>query len=220
MSSLEAFSPQGMLHSGWSALVDDYAMTCGWTRSSHALLVADACGGLYCYDGSTGAIHWKRAQIHRGGFLAMAIHPETNLFATAGQDGHLNFWTSERDEVLKSLELGKGWAEHLHWSPDGNFIAVSLSRHVYVFDTNGQEYWRSPAHTSTVGAIAWPSSTELATASYGQVTFFDIVHNTINQKLQWQGSFVSMVLSPDGDVVACGSQVITNFLEYQKTVSN
>ena len=28
----------------------------------------------------------------------------------------------------------------------------------------------------------------------------------ISQKLEWQGSLVSMVLNPDGDVVACGSQ--------------
>ena len=47
---------------------------------------------------------------------------------------------------------------------------------------------------------------ELATACYGRVTFFDAPTGELRQKLEWKGSLVSMVLSPDGDIVACGSQ--------------
>ena len=36
--------------------------------------------------------------------------------------------------------------------------------------------------------------------------FFDIANDVVNQNLEWKGSLVSMVLSPDGDIVACGSQ--------------
>jgi len=38
------------------------------------------------------------------------------------------------------------------------------------------------------------------------VTFFDASTGELCQKLEWKGSLVSMVLSPDGDIVACGSQ--------------
>ena len=41
---------------------------------------------------------------------------------------------------------------------------------------------------------------------YGRVTFFGASTGALCQKLEWTGSLVSMVLSPDGDVVACGSQ--------------
>ena len=47
---------------------------------------------------------------------------------------------------------------------------------------------------------------ELATACYCRVAFFDVSTGELRQKLEWQGSLVSMVLSPDGDIVACGSQ--------------
>ncbi len=67
------------------------------------------------------------------------------------------------------------------------------------------EVWRSDSHPSTVSAIAW-SRRELATACYGQATFFDASTGAARQKLEWQGSLVSMVLSPDGGIVACGSQ--------------
>lgn len=206
MSNLKVFKPQGMLHEGWSAQVDDYAMACGWVHNGEALLVADVTGGLYLFNGLTGQINWKINDIHQAGLLSVAIHPSKAVFATAGQNGCLTIWNSEKYDVVKSIELGGGWVEHLHWSPDGQYLAVSMSRYAYVFDIDGEEKWRSSEHTSTVSAIAWSSSSELATASYGQVTFFDVTQGAINQKLEWQGSLVSMVLSPDGDVVACGSQ--------------
>ena len=86
------------------------------------------------------------------------------------------------------------------------FLAIASSKKVYVFNEVGEEKWISEDHPSTVSAITWSNKNELATACYGRVTFFDIVNNKTNQKLEWQGSLVSMELSPDGDIVACGSQ--------------
>ena len=136
----------------------------------------------------------------------MSIHPNGKTFATAGQDGRVCIWESKVGTSTKTLELGKGWVEHIKWSPDGKFLAVVFTKYVYIFDDKGQEHWRSEEHPSTVRAISWSKSNELATACYGQVTFFDVASNKINQKLEWRGSLVSMVLSPDGDIVACGSQ--------------
>ena len=44
------------------------------------------------------------------------------------------------------------------------------------------------------------------TTCYGCVTFFDIPSGEVLQKFEWKGSLISLELSPDGDVVACGSQ--------------
>ena len=66
--------------------------------------------------------------------------------------------------------------------------------------------WRSDELTSTVAAISWSSNSELAIASYGQVIFYDIKTNRLCQKLEWKGSLVSLALSPNRDIVACGSQ--------------
>ena len=65
MSNLKVFKPQGMLHEGWSAQVDDYAMACGWVHNGEALLVADVTGGLYLFNGLTGQINWKINDIHQ-----------------------------------------------------------------------------------------------------------------------------------------------------------
>ena len=188
MSGIEAFTPKGMLHKGWSAQVEDYAIACGWVLQGKAFLVGDSAGGIYSFEGKSGDVIWKKKEVHKGGLLAMSIHPDGKSFATAGQDGRVLIWDSNEGELSKDLDLGQGWAEHIQWSPDGKFLAVTLSRYVYIFGANGQEQWRSDQHPSTVSAIAWSNSNELATACYGRVTFFDVISDKVNQKLEWQGS--------------------------------
>ena len=210
MSDLSADSPRGVLRQGWTAAVDDYAIAGGWLLRGDVLVVADSAGGIYAFEGKSGASAWARPESHQrahdGGILAMAIHPDGTAFATAGQDGRVLVWGVAEGQVQQTIDVGRGWAEHVAWSPDGRSLAVSCSRQVRVYGADGGEVWRSDDHPSTVSAIAWSSAGELATACYGQVTFFDTSTGEVCQKLEWKGSLVSMVLSPDGEVVACGSQ--------------
>ena len=60
MPGVEGFSPQGMLHEGWSAEVEDYAIVCGWTLGGKALLVGDVAGGLYLFEGKSGTPLWQK----------------------------------------------------------------------------------------------------------------------------------------------------------------
>ena len=206
MSDLSVDRPRGVLRRGWSAEVGDYAIAGGWSAGGEALVVGDAAGGVYAFDGKSGASAWARQGAHEGGVLAMAIHPSGTAFATAGQDGRVLIWDVAEGQVKQAIDVGSGWVENVAWSPDGQWLAASCSRRVRVYGADGAAVWRSDDHPSTVSAIAWSSAEELATACYGQVTFFDASTGELRQKLEWMGSLVSMVLSPDGDIVACGSQ--------------
>ena len=206
MPDLNAIGPRGVLRPGWSAAVDDYAIAGGWTRRGEALVVADAAGGVHMFDGKSGASAWAQQGAHDGGALAMAMHPSGTAFATAGQDGRVLVWGVAEGRPKQTIEVGTGWVEHVAWSPDGEWLAASCSRQVRAYRAGGGEAWRSDDHPSTVSAIAWSRAGELATACYGRVTFFDASTGELRQQLAWKGSLVSMALSPDGDVVACGSQ--------------
>ncbi len=206
MSALKAQKPKGVIRNGWSATVDDYAIACSWACNGDVLVVADAAGGVFGLDSRSGSILWVHRGAHEGGVLSMAIHPDRKQVTTAGQNGRVISWNARDGERSRTIELGKGWVEHLAWSPDGQFLAASNSRRVHVFSVDGHEVWQSEDHRSTVSAIAWADSSELATACYGQVAFYSARSGQLNQKLEWKGSLVSMVLSPDGDIVACGSQ--------------
>ncbi len=206
MSDLNASGPKGALRQGWSAEVGDYAIAGGWSLAGEALIVGDAEGGVYAFDGKSGATAWARRGVHKGGVLAVAIHPSGTAFATAGQDSRVLIWSAAEGQVDRAIDFGSGWVENVAWSPDGQWLAASCSRQVLVCRADGAEVWRSDDHPSTVSAIAWSSVGELATACYGQVMFCDASTGELRQKLEWQGSLVSMVLSSNGDIVACGSQ--------------
>ena len=206
MSDLNADSPNSVLTQGWFAMVGDYAISGGWSLRGEALVVGDAEGSVYAFDGESGAATWERPVVHDGGVLAVAVHPDGTAFATSGQDGRVLIWSATDGQVSRAIDVGSDWVENLAWSPDGKRLAVSCSRQVHVYDADGAEVWRSDDHPSTVSAIAWSNARELATACYGRVTFFDAATGKLRQKLEWQGSLVSMVLSPGGSIVACGSQ--------------
>jgi WD40 repeat protein len=206
MSGLSAASPKGVLRRGWTATVEDYAIAGGWAQGGERLVVGDAAGSVFGFEGRSGQLVWKHRGIHEGGLLAMAIHPGGALFATGGQDGRLLICNAADGQVNQAVEPGSGWVENVAWSSDGQWLAASIARRVHVYRGDAREAWRSDQHPSTVSAIAWSGGQELATACYGRVTFLDASSGELRQKLEWKGSLVSMVLSPDGDVVACGSQ--------------
>ena len=206
MSDLNAGSPTGVFRRGWSAAVGDYAIAGGWILRGEALVVGDAQGGVYAFDGDSGAAAWARRGVHDGGVLSVAVHPSGTAFATAGQDGRVLIWSAAGGEVTRAIDVGSDWVENVAWSPDGRWLAASCSRRVHVYGADGAEVWWSDYHPSTVSAIAWSGVEELATACYGRVMFFHAATGELREKLEWQGSLVSMVISSDGGIVACGSQ--------------
>ena len=74
-------------------------------RNGELLVVGDAAGGVYGFDGKSGAMCWQHPEIHDGGLLALAIQPGGDLLATAGQDGRVRFESMD-GEIIHTLNLG------------------------------------------------------------------------------------------------------------------
>ena len=206
MSESLVHKPHGVIRTGWTAEVEDYALMCDWAAGGEAFVVGDASSTISCFDGKNGRLLWKKGKVHEGGLLSMAVHPGGATVASSGQNGEIVFWQISDGTLLGSKQISQNWIEHLAWSPAGTWLAAASSRTVLILDSEGVETWQSNAHQSTVSAIAWSSEEELATACYGKVTFFDFINDKVNQSLEWKGSLISMVLSPNGEIVACGSQ--------------
>ena len=56
MSGVSNKSKKGILRRGWTASVDDYAISGGWSLGGEALMVADAAGGIFAFDGKSGDV--------------------------------------------------------------------------------------------------------------------------------------------------------------------
>ena len=196
----------GVFQGDWSAAIQDYPIASGWTYDGGALVVCDSAGGVHVFDAKLGELLWSERCAHEGGALAMSVHPVEAVFATAGQDGNILIWDLTGAPPRCSIEVGGGWVENLLWSPDGARLASSHGREIQVFSVDGTEQWRSDEHLSTVSALGWLNSNELVSTCYGRVTIFDAATGEHNERFEWKGSLVSLALSPDGDVIACGSQ--------------
>lgn len=206
MHDLKAEHAAGVLRHSWYTEIGDYAIAGGWAMHGKMLAVADSAGDIYMLDAATGEITWTYQQAHTGGILALAIHPDGNMFTTAGQDGRAVIWSSSRGQVHHEIKVGDSWVENISWSQHGHWLAISCGRRVSVYEGNNNQIWQSDDHPSTISAIDWWSSQELVTTCYGQVAFFDIPTGDLRQQLNWKGSLVSMALNRDSDIVACASQ--------------
>ncbi len=87
MPEVTAERPQGVLRRGWSVAVEDYAIAGDWACDGDVLVVGDAAGGVFGFDGKSGETRWAHREVHDGGVLAMAVHPMGDQVATTGQDG-------------------------------------------------------------------------------------------------------------------------------------
>ena len=196
---------KGVLRNGWTATLEDYAIVCEWGLNGNILLTGDIQGNMFGFDSKTGEVLWKKNNSHKN-LLAMNIHPDGKTFVSAGQDGFISLNNTQNGKIIETIEIGQQWVEHVVWSPDGRWLGVTNAREVIVLNSSGKKQWRSNKHASTVSAISWSNINELAVACYGKVTIYDILAGNTQQQLEWKGSLISMVLSPDGDIVACGSQ--------------
>ena len=61
-------------------LCKDYAISGGWNYNGEVLIICDAAGGIYVFDGKSGEVIWSQGQVHEGGILSAAIHPLTDRF--------------------------------------------------------------------------------------------------------------------------------------------
>ena len=120
------------MREGWTASVGDYAIDGGWACKGKLLVVGDAAGGVYAFEGTSGKTQWSDPDAHDGGMLALDVQPGGARLATAGQDGRVLIWDAETGEVVRRIDIGGGWVENVAWSSDGQLLAVSVSRRVRV----------------------------------------------------------------------------------------
>lgn len=194
----------GDLEDRWRAQVDEYATALVWADHGRTLFVGDAGGGVSAFAAAQGALIWSHKKAHENGVLALDVHP--NGLVSTGQDGTARLWDPQSGQARATIVADAPWVEHARWSPDGRRLALAAGRHITLHGPDGALLGRLPAQESTVSALAWTSPQELASACYGGATFWAQPQGVATQTLRWTGSLISMALSPNGQIVACGSQ--------------
>jgi WD40 repeat protein len=145
----------------------------------------------------------RRVDVHGGGILAAASDAERVV--TAGDDGKVVATAADMSTATVAVDPKRRWIDHVAIAPDGT-IAWSAGRQTWVEARKGGP--RVIDAPSTVGGLTFaPKGLRLAISHYNGVTlWFPNAAEAAPERLEWKGSHLDVIISPDGRYVVTAMQ--------------
>ena len=135
----------------------------------------------------------SRVAVHAGGILSAASDGERIVMG--GDDGKLVALDASGEVTLLATDPKRRWIDNVALHPDGA-VAWSAGKTAFVRGAKGEE--KSFDVPSTVGGLAFaPKGLRLAVAHYNGVTLWFPNMVATAEVLEWAGSHLSVVFSPD-----------------------
>jgi WD40 repeat protein len=194
----------------WELTLPEFVTGVACTSNGGLVAAATAGGDVATIGADDGDLRWSR-RLHGAGVLDLDVHPREPLVVTGGEDGKAYITSLETGETLATLDHGRGWVERVRWSSDGRLLATVAGKHLRVWTSQGEPFEAFPPYRSSIAAIAWrKGGDDLAIVGYGGATILRLPKRSggriETRALDWKGSLVSAVWSPDAKVLACGAQ--------------
>ena len=201
------FVQPSQLSENWSATISDHVIDLAWSPGGRYIAAASVHGPVTIFEGRRrSVIHTFEG--HEFGTMSIAWRPDSKVLASAGQDGKIRLWDMASGEATHSLDGGEAWVEHLAWSSgEEPILASAAGRKLKLWNVVGDLVREYSDHQSTIAGVQWkPSEKQLASIAYGGVTLWDPEQPNAIRRLEWKGSSLVLVWSPDGKHIATGDQ--------------
>ena len=145
----------------------------------------------------------RRVSVHSGAILASACDGER--IVTGGDDGNLIETNGNGEHRELASDDKRRWIDQVALGPDGA-VAWSAGKIAYVVPRKGES--RQFEAPSTVGGLAFaPKGFRLAIAHYNGVTlWFPNAAGARPERLEWKGSHLAVIISPDGKFLITAMQ--------------
>jgi WD40 repeat protein len=144
----------------------------------------------------------RRVPIHGGAILAAAS--DGDRIITGGDDGKVVSTGADGESTTIATDPKRRWIDHVAVGPSGT-VAWSAGKQAFARAAKGAE--RVLEVPSTVGGLAFaPKGVRLAIAHYNGVTLWFPNAQTEPEKLEWKGSHLGAIMSPDGKFVVSSMQ--------------
>lgn len=149
----------------------------------------------------------RTAEAHDGACLCLVTDIDGKGFLTGGDDGKLVRTDVSGATAVLAAHKGK-WIEHIAANANSAFRAYAVGKEVLLIDRKGNADSRLLTHASTVGGLAInDKGKRLAVSHYNGVSLWWLASQDPQpQVLEWKGSNLSLVISPDGDYVITSMQ--------------
>jgi WD40 repeat protein len=144
----------------------------------------------------------RRVSVHGGAILAAAS--DGDRIITGGDDGKVVATDARGESTVLATDQKRRWIDQVAVGP-GGAVAWSAGKQAYALTGKGAE--RVLELPSTVGGLAFaPKGIRLAIAHYNGVTLWFPNAQTEPEKLEWKGSHLGALMSPDGKFVISSMQ--------------
>jgi WD40 repeat protein len=144
----------------------------------------------------------QRIPVHAGGVLASAS--DGRRIVTGGDDGKVVETSASGEVKVLATDAKRRWIDHVALGPD-NAVAWSAGKTAFVRTRKGEE--RSVEVPSTAGGLAFaPKGFRLAIAHYNGVTLWFPNAQATPEGLEWKGSHLGVIFSPDGKFLLTSMQ--------------
>lgn len=204
------------LRERWRIELDVFPTCAVLERRGTWLALASGEGELALIDVQRGLVG-ERGVGHEQGCFALAWSPSGGRLLSGGADGHARLFELDADagrlRPLAGLPGGRGWVEHVAWSPCGTALAFASGRTLRLATAEGAAVDETPPAASTIAGLCWsPHGGLIAASGYGGVAIWSASRAFAEgptQQLCWAGSLLEPAWSPNARVIACASQEAT-----------
>ncbi len=172
-----------------------------------ALALAD--GTVHCLPADSGADTPKELATHAGISLSLAGDAESHAFLSGGDDGKLLLLDPVAGETIILAEHKNRWIDHVAGAADGKHRAYSVGKEVFVLDEEAKPSFPAPfmLPSSPGGLLFSPNGKRLAASHYNGATLWWMgAKEATPTKLEWKGSHLNLLWSPDGKVLMTAMQ--------------
>lgn len=182
----------------------DYVVAAAVNGRLFAIALGD--GTVRLIDSETLDAESRTVRAHDGAALCLAADIDKGAFLSGGDDGKLVRCTFA-EEPQTIAEVKGRWVEHVAAHAGSSVRAYASGKDVYVLGKKSGEP-RKLAHATSVGGIAInPKGKRLAATHYNGVSLWWLAAQSGEAtRLEWKGSHLQVVWSPDGEYLMTAMQ--------------
>ncbi len=200
--------PAAILEPRGSIALDDYVADLGWSHDGTRLAVAGGEGKVFLLHRDGESLRARQVAEHGLGAIAVAWQPGGKVFVSSGQDSCVNLYDGDSGERRVQRRPSKQWTTALAWSPNGDRLATAAGREIVVWSAALESERTLSSLDAVVAAIAWDKpGRDLAAAINGGLVLHRLDGDVVEvRRLKWAAPCTTVAFSPNGKVVATGTQ--------------